>query len=203
MLFSRGKYMKYIFKINLSLIFLSILWGVVQINQMPESMPTHFGAQGLADGYSSKYFALLLLPLLSTLVLALLTTSKQIIQVSMAKVSLGVISFLSLLHICTIQQGISGTNLVGIVMPAGLSFLIGYLGWILPTIEYNYAVGIRLPWTLSSETNWKKTHQFAGKVFIAAGTVAFITSLFVSNVFVPLAALFIAGICCLVYSSKI
>lgn len=34
-------------------------------------------------------------------------------------------------------------------------------------------MGIRTPWTLSSETVWKKTHEIGGKLFRIAGIIAF------------------------------
>jgi uncharacterized membrane protein len=36
-------------------------------------------------------------------------------------------------------------------------------------IKPNYFAGIRLPWTLENEENWKKTHLLAGKLFFAGG----------------------------------
>lgn len=38
-------------------------------------------------------------------------------------------------------------------------------------IRQNYTVGIRLPWTLSSEDNWDKTHRLAGKLWIVGGVL--------------------------------
>jgi uncharacterized membrane protein len=35
-------------------------------------------------------------------------------------------------------------------------------------------VGIRTPWTLSSTTVWKKTHEIGGKLFIIAGVISFV-----------------------------
>lgn len=36
-------------------------------------------------------------------------------------------------------------------------------------IKPNYFVGIRTPWTLESETNWRKTHHLGGKLWFAGG----------------------------------
>jgi uncharacterized membrane protein len=32
-------------------------------------------------------------------------------------------------------------------------------------------MGIRTPWTLTSDTVWRRTHAFSGRVFAAAGAV--------------------------------
>ena len=56
-------------------------------------------------------------------------------------------------------------------------FLIGtlfiYIGFLLGHAEQNWFVGIRTPWTLSSKTVWKKTHELGGKLFKIAGVIAF------------------------------
>ena len=35
-------------------------------------------------------------------------------------------------------------------------------------------VGIKIPWTLSSDENWDKTHRFAGFVWIVCGAAAIV-----------------------------
>ena len=34
------------------------------------------------------------------------------------------------------------------------------------SIKPNYFVGMRLPWTLESEANWRSTHQFASRAVV-------------------------------------
>jgi uncharacterized membrane protein len=38
-------------------------------------------------------------------------------------------------------------------------------------IKPNYFAGIRLPWTLENEDNWKKTHQLAGRLWFFGGVI--------------------------------
>jgi len=45
----------------------------------------------------------------------------------------------------------------------------------------NYFVGIKLPWTLSSEENWQKTHRFAGWCFIIIGILTLAESFFLRS----------------------
>ncbi|MBN2478112.1 SdpI family protein, partial [Candidatus Micrarchaeota archaeon] len=42
----------------------------------------------------------------------------------------------------------------------------------------NWFVGIRTPWTLSSEEVWNKTHKMGSKLFKAAGIIAFFGIIF-------------------------
>lgn len=58
--------------------------------------------------------------------------------------------------------------------------------------EQNWFVGIRTPWTLSSEAVWRRTHDRAGPLFKFAGLLALgalaVPSLAVAFVVVPVVA---------------
>jgi uncharacterized membrane protein len=49
----------------------------------------------------------------------------------------------------------------------GLLFIL--MGNLMGKIRQNWFVGIRLPWTLSSENVWNKTHRLGGMLFVASG----------------------------------
>lgn len=75
------------------------------------------------------------------------------------------------------------------MLPAmGLLFI--YIGWMLRKAKRNFFIGIRTPWTLSSDKVWDKTHQLGSILFMISGVLALIGSLFGSNaiwfVMVPL-----------------
>lgn len=53
----------------------------------------------------------------------------------------------------------------------GLFFII--FGNYLPKVSPNHVVGIRLPWTLNNTENWRKTHRFAGWIFLSAAFFCF------------------------------
>jgi immunity protein, SdpI family len=50
------------------------------------------------------------------------------------------------------------------IVPA-LSLLFWIIGMLLPRTELNWMIGIRTPWTISSEDVWKKTHRAGGTWF--------------------------------------
>lgn len=52
---------------------------------------------------------------------------------------------------------------------AGLLFAV--LGNYLNNVRPNFFVGIRLPWTLNDDNNWRKTHRLAGRIFFYGGLV--------------------------------
>lgn len=56
--------------------------------------------------------------------------------------------------------------IVGIV---GVSLMV--LGNYLPRVRSNWWMGVRTPWTLSSERVWRETHRLAGKTFVVGGLI--------------------------------
>jgi uncharacterized membrane protein len=54
------------------------------------------------------------------------------------------------------------------ILPA-MSLLFIFIGVMMGRAERNFFIGIRTPWTLSSDTVWARTHSLGGKLFIGAG----------------------------------
>jgi uncharacterized membrane protein len=59
-------------------------------------------------------------------------------------------------------------------MPIMIGILFIYIGFLMEHAEPNWFVGIRTPWTLSSDSVWKKTHQKGATLFKLAGVVSMI-----------------------------
>jgi uncharacterized membrane protein len=73
--------------------------------------------------------------------------------------------------------GWSGYRMSTAMLPAiGLLFI--FTGYMLTQAKRNFFIGIRTPWTLSSDTVWARTHSLGGKLFIASGILALIGGLF-------------------------
>jgi uncharacterized membrane protein len=60
----------------------------------------------------------------------------------------------------------------------------------LPKAKRNWFVGIRTPWTMSSDVVWDKTHKMGGKLFMMMGLIM-ILSVFLGS---TSAYIMIAGI---------
>jgi uncharacterized membrane protein len=59
--------------------------------------------------------------------------------------------------------------------------MIAAFGNYLQTIKHNYFVGIRTPWTLESETVWKKTHRLGGRLWVVGGILLAVIPFFMNN----------------------
>lgn len=81
----------------------------------------------------------------------------------------------------------------------GLVMLI--LGNYLPKSQINRVAGIRLPWTMNSQTVWVRTHHFAGKAFMIAGTV--ILTLAILNIGSPMLLFSVLAVVCAAIISSV
>lgn len=69
-----------------------------------------------------------------------------------------------------LRTGINPAPVSGLLAVVGL--LLAGIGNYLTTVKPNYFVGIRTPWTLESETVWRRTHRLAGRLLVAGGLLA-------------------------------
>lgn len=166
---------------------LPMVFGLLLWNQLPEQMATHFNADNKVDGFSSKLFTVVGLPLIMLgghMLSALITTidpRRRNISNKMFSLVLWLMPFISIFTLTMIYAYNLGipinTNLFGHLL-VGLIFLI--VGNYLPKIRQNYTIGIKLPWTMNNEENWSRTHRLGGVVWMIAGAFillsGFITS---------------------------
>ncbi len=60
---------------------------------------------------------------------------------------------------------------IGRIVCAGVGILLCLIGNQMPKIKSNFYVGIKTPWTLSSDVVWYKTHRLGGKLFCLSGLI--------------------------------
>jgi uncharacterized membrane protein len=70
----------------------------------------------------------------------------------------------------------AGVN-VNRAIAVGGGLLLMLVGNYLGRVEPNWFLGVRTPWTLSSETVWRKTHRTAAWLFVAGGVVLVVMGL--------------------------
>lgn len=67
------------------------------------------------------------------------------------------------------------------VLPVLLGALFVFIGRLLPRMQPNWFMGIRTPWTLSSERVWQKTHQVGATSFSIAGVAVMLVGVLAPN----------------------
>lgn len=156
-----------------------LLWA---LPAMPQTVPVHWGADGAVNGWGSKESTIFLGVVLPFLVLALMfavphldprgetfTRFKGIYQGFSAAFTLFIVAFAWLTPLTALGVLPESGPLVNLFAFGGIGALMVGLGVVCPRIEPNYTFGIRLPWTLADPDNWRRTHRFAGPVFVAVG----------------------------------
>ena len=155
---------------------LPIPLGLLLWDRFPEVMTVHWGITGQADGFASVPMTVLGLPVLMLAIhwLCILFTTldkkNQGRNQKMFRVvlwTIPVISNLSLLGLYAFALDIEFSPVAWTVVPIGLLFAI--MGNYMPKTRMNSTMGIKVPWTYSSEANWNATHRFAGKVWMVGG----------------------------------
>ena len=165
------------------LILLPSLVGCVFWNQLPEEIPTHFNLLGQADGYNHKVFAIFGLPALMLLMhwvlLFLMVKDPKSSNIS-SKIQIliyWIIPFVSCLSMISIYGESLGYSMMsGLLAQIFMGVVMIVIGNYLPKTHRNYIIGIRLPWTLESDKNWRKTHRLAGKIWVLGGLLLFLNS---------------------------
>lgn len=170
----------------LGIILLSFGIAIYLDSEMPEMMASHWNAQGEVDGYMPKFWALFLMPLISLVVLLIfllipkIDPLKKNIQKFRRYYDWFIVFFLAFffyVYVLTLLFNLSSLNLdfnfTQMMLPA-LGILFYYIGILTENAKRNWFIGIRTPWTLSSDKVWNKTHKLGGKLFKIAGVIAFI-----------------------------
>jgi uncharacterized membrane protein len=148
---------------------------------MPESIASHWNAEGQADGSMSRFWGLFFLPLMMVGLSALLIVIPRIdpLAANIQEVRKYYFWFIILfevfflyVYLLTIVWNL-GTrfNMVQLMAP-GFGVLIYYAGVLIGKAKRNWSIGIRTPWTLSNERVWEKSHLIGGRLFKTAGVIA-------------------------------
>lgn len=189
------------FKIILSslIILLPVVYGILMWNDLPDTMTTHWGADGNADGVGGKVFAVFGLPaiLLALHLVCLLFTLLDKKQKEQNQKALGIVFWIlpmiSLLSNGIIYRAAFGAEFnLALFVPALLGIMMILIGNYLPKVSQNRTLGIKISWTINNEENWNKTHRLAGKIWVICGLVMLL------SIFLPLAAMLLVTGCALV-----
>lgn len=166
-------------------ILLPILVGVALWNKLPEQIPSHWNAAGEVDGWSSKTFAVFGLPviLLGLQWLCVFATSSDPKKAHHSDKILHLVFWIipvlsAVLHVISYAVALGQEVRMEVVMPVFMGVLFLIIGNYLPKCKQNYTIGIKIPWTLSSEENWNKTHRFTGWLWTVCGLVIMLTGFF-------------------------
>ena len=190
--------------------------------QLPaDNIPVHWNAEGVPDRYSDRQEALLLvwlMPLIALFSAGVFAVLPQIepmrdnliksrkaytaVWVTTMLLYLGIHAGLAYMMVQASGDQMQSNEFVRfIIAGTGVMFII--LGNYLPKTRQNWFLGVRTPWTLSSEYTWEKTHRLAGRLFFGVGFVCLLAAFVVNGiylVFIVTGASLSAALTSVVYS---
>jgi uncharacterized membrane protein len=183
---------------------------------LPAIVPIHYGLNGKPDGYSSKNEFLLiqlLMPAISACTYFLLKFLPAIDpkkkvnygEQTFQKLGFGLIVFLAALSVTITYVTVDPDHILSmnkLLLPL-IGLLFVFLGNMMYSIKPNYFAGVRTPWTLEDEGNWRATHRLAGKVWVAGGLVITIAMLLLpspASIFVFLPCVMVMALIPIIYS---
>ncbi len=156
--------------------FLSHLWNI-------SKLPIHWNIKGEADSFASPltFFVFMFAVILILNVVAHLYKYIEPLRKKVEERErewfkfFGItLTFLSMASIVSVLWGrVKGFH--PLFLWLGLFFII--IGNELPQLPRNFFAGIRLPWTLTNEENWRKVHRISGYLFVLLGLVLLIQGL--------------------------
>lgn len=152
-------------------------------SRLPENVPIHWGADGSVNGYGPRAVTLILdiLPLLCLglfLVIPKMDPKGENYMKASGLYRGFVIAFT--LIMCGVTWFTEATAFgaipatggpVGLIVSVVLGALFVGVGNYLPRMRQNYTFGIRTPWALADENNWKRTQRVDGISFMVLGVL--------------------------------
>ncbi|HKC35892.1 MAG TPA: DUF1648 domain-containing protein, partial [Chitinophagaceae bacterium] len=157
-------------------VYLAIVW-----NTLPDTIAMHFNLKGDIDRYGSKnelIIMILILTLVNAVIYLLLPQVYRIDPKRYAvenkgrlfRIAFAVAVFVAAVLCLIIYSSIHGNIKFSIrFILAGVGLMLAIVGNYIYNIKPNYFAGIRLPWTLNNDENWKKTHLLGGKLLFGGG----------------------------------
>jgi uncharacterized membrane protein len=141
---------------------------------------SHWDINGVPNGFVMPFWAVAFGPLTLVFLLLLwwvipkidphkknIESFRQVYDIFWIIISL----FIFYVYALTLYWNTGNTfNITKAINPV-FALLFITIGFILPRTKRNWFMGIRTPWTLASDSVWKKTHDLGGKLFIASGVI--------------------------------
>ena len=163
------------------IILLSFILSAYFYPEMPQRTASHWNMNGEVDGYMQKDWGTFLLPIIMLAVGIIFLAIPRIdpLKANIEKFRAHYVGFVILmllfllsLHVQVLLWNLGVKISPNATLPLGFAILFYYIGILLEKSKRNWFIGIRTPWTLSSDKNWEKTHKLGGELFKGCGIIS-------------------------------
>ena len=187
-------------------ILILIIFNILFYDKMPAELPTHWNFHGEVDDYSSRFDAMVLthgfLVVMNIFMCFMLDNDprnkkQNNFVMTISKLAMPIIMLV--VYVITIMAGLGRELNVSVIIPVFVGLLLIAIGNYLPKTKRNYTMGIKLPWTLNSDENWRRTHRLGGICFIFIG-LSLILSVLIKSEIIFIVSLILGTLIPSVYS---
>ena len=166
--------------IPILLIVAAVAATILYYPKLPETMTTHWSVSGEPNGFSSRLWGAWMLPVIMAAVWLIMRAIPHIDprKANYEKFSgmydalvILILAFMLAMHIVLLMAATGAPiRMERVVMPS-VGVFIAIMGILIPRAHPNWFVGIRTPWTLTSDLSWERTHRIGGALFVMLGVL--------------------------------
>jgi uncharacterized membrane protein len=152
-------------------------WSILPANAV---IASHWGLDGKVNGTMSKEWGLTVIPVITLVVTLLLAAVPRIeprrdnmiaSRKAFFALWLCTLVLMTVAHVLIVGTAlgypVDVSGVVIIFVPLSLAVAGNYFGKVRP----NFFIGVRTPWTLSSDLAWEKTHRMLGRLFVLSALI--------------------------------
>jgi uncharacterized membrane protein len=164
----------------------SFYLGAVRSDLLPERVPIHWGADGMANGFVAHADILPYLLILPGVMAFVVLMSLVLPWLSPKQFSIDrfrdtfnflmavLVTLFGYIHAVALAGSAQLNMDMNKAMLGGMFVFFALLGNLLGKVQRNFFVGIRTPWTLADETVWIRTHRVASWVWTGGSLVGLV-----------------------------
>ena len=172
--------------VTLVLVVVAMAFSLTVYNRLPDPMASHWNVNDQVNGYMPRFWGAFLMPIISVVMLGLflLIPSIDPLKANIAKFREAfnafivlIMVFLLYIHLLSLLWNLGFQNFkMSLTLLPAVGLLFVFAGWMMRKAKRNFFIGIRTPWTLSSDHVWDETHRVGSWLFIAMGIITMFTA---------------------------
>lgn len=160
--------------LSLMVIVLAFAVSAYFYGQMPATVATHWNASGEADGYSSTLVGTMIIPLMMAAMYALFSVLPKIdpLRANIAKFRhyfdffvVVIMGFFFYIQMIMIAWNLGARFDMSIAIVPAMAVMLYFAGVLTERSKRNWFIGLKTPWTMSSDVVWEKSNKLAGRLF--------------------------------------
>lgn len=164
-----------------AIVALAIIASALLYPSLPAQMATHWNASGSVNGYQNRFWGAFLLPLIMIGIAALLLVIPRIdplraniaaFRGSYDALIIAITAFIAITHAQILTWNLGYHISPNTTLPVGIAILFCFVAYVLRHAKRNWFIGVRTPWTLSSDAVWDSTNTQASWLFWIAAVIA-------------------------------